>query len=226
MDKQKVIMKHIPILFSTPMVQAILDGRKTMTRRVVKDKHVIFDRHSEFPPELDESEMLKICPYGKPGDILWVRETWVRHNRSKFRQMYTYCSGDLFIKYKADGKNQYDTGEVVKWKSPYHMPKSACRIFLEVVSVRVERLQEINQEDAKAEGITPIGHRPASEGCTQHADNSLMRDCYKCAFKVLWNKINGKSGSTWDRNEWVWVIEFKRVAKPIVFSNESLKESI
>lgn len=197
------------------MVQAILEGRKSQTRRIVKHDLSMYHKidtvgKSIFTPKDKFSirgywmedfnierygESFLKCPYGQPGDVLWVRESFVN-----------FCES---IKYKADSV------DIPKWKDlsfkpSIHMPRVAARIFLNVENVRVERLQEITQEDAKSEGIWPAPHRPASEGCKPHADNSLFNDCYVCSFKTLWNQINGTRAS-WESNPWVWVVEFSRM---------------
>ena len=164
-----------PILFSGPMVRAILDGRKTQTRRAIKP-HII-----DMVPER--------CPYGKVGDNLWVRETW------------SILPEDLgTVIYRAD---MWDHTHDVTWKPSVYMPKGACRLWLEITGVKVERLQDINNRDACAEGVNPwpeYGTRSAEEPeiVWNHID----------PFKKLWTEINGKE--SWVDNPFVWVIEFKR----------------
>jgi len=193
-------MKIKPILFSTPMVQAILDGRKTQTRRIVKDS-MLQENENEFK----EEEFLKATikkPINK-GDILWVRETWFP-TRYDFKELLqsgiTSLSKGNIIKYKAD--NDYDPIKDCvgrSWKPSIFMPKEACRIFLEVVDVRVERLQDISESDAIAEGINPTSGVVSAN----HAKN---------CFQSLWQMINGTQ--SWHDNPWVWVYEFKQVEKP------------
>ena len=180
-------MKYIPILFSTPMVQAILDGRKTQTRRTLKmpPKNITITENG-FE---GESGRIYKCPYGKAGDILWVRETWKDSPKQATWQRYSY---------KADYNSHL--AELGKWNPSIHMPKSACRIFLKVKSVRVERLQDISEEDAKAEGADDVNC--GVYGTTRYADG----------FYSIWNKINGSK--SWDENPLVWVIEFERIEKP------------
>ncbi len=155
-----------PILFSTPMVQAILSGRKTQTRRVIK-------RFTDFG-------ITDHCAYGKVGDILWVRETWqkVEHPELKYR-------------YRADHLNPTS----VTWKPSIFMPKDACRIFLEVTEIKVERLQDISEEDAIAEGVEVPTYK----------ETELAK--YKTNFSILWEFINGEE--SWESNPWVWAITFK-----------------
>ncbi|HNW91201.1 MAG TPA: hypothetical protein PKN48_16195 [Bacteroidales bacterium] len=165
-----------PILFSTPMVQAILEGRKTMTRRI--SKITPLDVANENL--LDDILPIPIeqrCPYGQPGDILWVRESFFNH----FSDLYSY---------KAD-----NTKGNKKWKPSIHMPKAACRIFLRITDIRVERLKNITEEDANNEGVF-----------LDMWDNKVT------AFSNLWKKINGHD--SWSANPWVWVISFERCEKP------------
>ena len=185
-----------PILFSGPMVRAILDGRKTMTRRVVKKQPPDgWDRACWFrapvmgwtyrPEPADEWHTVK-CPYGQTSDRLWVRETWC--------DGYT-GTADPYL-YRAT----YKGGANYTWKPSIHMPRKASRITLEVVGVRVERLQEISEDDAFAEGVSDKVN-PNEEDYTLSAEE---------VFEKLWDSINGKK-HPWDSNPWVWVVEFKRV---------------
>lgn len=209
----ETIIKQRPILFSTPMVQAILEGRKTQTRRIIKpqprttfdpdfvDKEKLFG-HPAFDwnsCEMNYPAMVKKCPYGKTGDELWVRETWASG--------FDASDGSPAIAYKADCPEQYQQFE--RWKPSIHMPKDACRLRLEITSVRAERLQVISQEDAFAEGVYAAPHRPSNCGCKYHADMSNSRDCGICSYKLLWTKINGLE--SWQSNPWVWVISFRNL---------------
>lgn len=187
-------MNEKPILFSGPMVRAILDGRKTMTRRVVKlppdAVSVTVDPGGTiFGPgpyikagNPDGYDYPRIhCPYD-PGDRLWVRETWC---------CYTPMLRNP--RYKADGHN--DAGWT--WKPSIHMPRWASRITLEVTDVRVERVQEITDDDAKAEGCPTVGWYDGPRP--------------KLWFSHLWDSINAARGYGWDVNPWVWVVSFRRV---------------
>lgn len=226
-------MRELPILFSTPMVQAILEGRKTMTRRVCKDiadcdfkggldrepylgDITLFEKvglrkwdwvkHKnqwlyKLQNAVDGSKtyLLK-CPYGQPGDRLWVRETWASYcdecksNQGEGYKDATCAYGDCNrYAYKADD----DGCPGGKWRPSIHMPKEAARIWLEVTNVRVERLQEITEEEAKAEGIIPSQEAPFT--------------CYRADFEKLWNSLNAKRGYGWDTNPFCWVIEFRKV---------------
>lgn len=192
-------MKYIPILFSTPMVQAIMDGRKTQTRRtkflsdLTHGDDTVLHHKKELAFNADTwlTDILAYCPYGKPGDVLWVRETW--------------RETDSDIIFKADATDPFITS--VRWKPSIHMPKAAARIFLEVVSRRVERLQDISESDAKAEGI--VMNNLPHEGW-YWMENVYSTDCPILAYEKLWNSINGN----WDENPFVWVVEFKRIEKP------------
>lgn len=192
-------MKLIPILFSTPMVQAILSGNKSMTRRSKG-----LDEINENPKEwnyvgfngfalFDEVGMIGShfdikCPYGQPGDVLWVRETFVPPLGYGTINSYLYKSRNDIPK----TNSRHD----IKWKPNIHMPFEACRIFLRVKGIRVERLQDISREDCKREGIT-LG-----------IDNGAFSGWHD-RFCDLWQSING--ADSWNANPWVWVIAFERI---------------
>lgn len=167
--------KQRPILFSTPMVQAILDGRKTQTRRIVKPQ-----------PPYDEHEVIT-CPYGHAGDVLWVRETWQP------------SSSVAYVHFKADCRDG-DPGK--GWKPSIHMPKDACRLFLLITSVRLERLQSITRQDAAAEGVCIENEAERFPGYQIHRWPEEN-------FQTLWENINGEQ--SWRDNPWVWVIEFQKM---------------
>lgn len=225
-------MNEKPILFSGPMVQAILDGRKTQTRRVVKmDEHVRdyairfvgddfgqwFYIDSRFPSGAVKYPFALNSPYGKPGDRLWVRETfqplWTDEN--KFNDERDYKTGHgYYVNYPA-------TDGVAEWHDFYReemsnackpsifMPRWASRITLEITGVRVERLNEISTEDAQAEGVEPDGMvHIAIPG--KDIQSYPSASAYQSAFAQLWEKINGKK-HPWASNPWVWVMEFKKI---------------
>lgn len=179
-----------PILFKGEMVRAILDGRKTQTRRVVKPQ----PKYGAFNCDCDwdvywyenDKEIHVRCPYGQPVDRLWVRETW------------TNADGEKDIRYRAE-ERAICCDALYRWRPSIHMPRWASRITLEITSVRVERLQDISEEDAKAEGVSAM-LVPPDGGSWPYAQG----------FEYLWNSL-AKPGSTWANNPWVWVIEFKRV---------------
>lgn len=218
-------MKIKPILFSTPMVDAILKGRKTQTRRIIKSRHesglfrigqtkdgLITEETSldwDERPKNDNCNDIK--PIANIDDILWVRETWRWSD-----YLEDFC-------YKANSENP----DLSKWKPSIFMPKEAARIFLKVTNVRAERLQDITQDDAKAEGLNPLlmsRLQLASQGqlYQNYLDNNkLFNDGLPpyWSFNSLWCKING--ADSWDSNPWVWVYEFEKVERPANFLGES-----
>ncbi|MDA8227360.1 MAG: hypothetical protein M0T74_06585 [Desulfitobacterium hafniense] len=219
-------MSEKPILFSTPMVQAILAGRKTMTRRVVKKKYsntniekrrdILIEVQNDTPPDVynPETKMttrhLKMCvPINQPyrvGDVLWVRETWANTWTPDDYEGYVYKADGVPEKfpYWGDGRNCKD--EV--WRPSIFMPRSAARIFLKVKSVKVERLQDITEEDARSEGCIDF-HDKIGDG--KFDDVAEFDFTAKDAFIELWDSLNAKRGYGCDLNPWVWVIEFERM---------------
>ena len=205
-------MKFYPILFSTEMVQAILEGRKTQTRRVVKNADEIAENPHAKGWFINENGMAIQCPYGQPGDVLWVRETWSK--------IITPDSKEAFV-YKADDDFYKDTIEDWSgWKPNIHMPKEAARLFLFIKSVRVERLNEISEEDAIAEGVQLIEFN-CFKNYMQGKDwvyDGLNQNGYEMiedpvgSFSSLWSSIYGYE--SWTANPWVWVIEFEPIQKP------------
>ena len=210
-------MKEKPILFSGEMVRAILDGRKTMTRRVI-DFNKIARKTGCTNATLAYSNTFKSwavvdgngsadmclvnCPYGQPGDRLWVRETFCDRNNN---------GEQIKPLYRADGQ-EYEYGDgwhfEAKWKPSIFMPRMYSRITLEITNVRVERLQKINNADALAEG-TPGTWVENSEYPGGYEENENKVHVF--FFRQLWDSINAKRGYSWDANPWVWVIEFRRV---------------
>ena len=218
MNKSEILSKAKPILFNTPMVQAILDGRKTATRRIVKQNtQAILNSqyHKEHPEVEDKTLIEKLCepPY-KNNDILYVRETWCKTDCFGLQNGYVY---------RADGaKNDIfqDTGFTPIWRPSIHMPKEAARIFLHVTDVRIERLQNIITGDYKTPlNINAEGLYESCCRCT-HV-NGDCKDFIKddnCrllnAFTELWNGTIKKANLDrygWDANPFVWVIEFERL---------------
>lgn len=190
-----------PILFNTEMVRAILDGRKTCTRRILKHdvETILNSPYHKAHPEVEDKQIIsKLCqpPY-QPGDILYVRETW-----KKAPNGYYY--------YEDWQRN--DIADITKWKPSIHMPKEAARIWFKVTDVRVERLHEISEDGAKAEGA--IDNR----GFIHSPDNEYDRiHTAREHFIEIWNNTIKKSDIDrygWDANPWVWVIEFERCEKP------------
>ncbi len=220
-------MKERPVIFNSEMVRAILDGRKTQTRRVMA-----------VQPESNQFGLLRItdstkrsdigkyhwaesnatgthqrsalfsCPFGQVGDRLWVREAY-QGPLFNFDQMETYLEDTSkferpeFCEYRADGgktPEYYDADDNLRygWKPSIHMPRWASRITLEITAVRVERLNDISEEDAKAEGVAPSQHIITPPEAL-----------YRVGFLKLWQSIYGEE--SWGANPWVWVIEFKQV---------------
>ncbi|MDC8446071.1 MAG: hypothetical protein LV471_09135 [Nitrosomonas sp.] len=183
--------KERPILFSVPMVRAILDGRKTQTRRVVKPQPLfVADPNVPFKTASCDPKGIINCPYGKPCDRLWVRETFaIIDDESGY--------GSAYIEYKAS----CDKPERIIWKPSIHMPRWASRILLEVTNVRVDKLRDISEEDAMAEGYI-------STAIVNDAGDDYTGEYAAEAFRTLWKSpINGQG--SWDLNPWVWVVEFK-----------------
>ena len=211
-------MKERPILFSTDMVKAILDGRKTQTRRVIKPqpsikklidfgiqphryRNTLTWWHPKYGFHDIDNTMLEHCPYGQVGDRLWVRETWMHFGH--------VLDNKVFVHYKAsinqNGGERLLTRwkdepiEITKkWQPSIFMPRKYSRITLEITEVRVERLQEITEMDACNEGVDwySIVNKLDNWGRNQQA------------FRKLWNSLNAKRGYGWDVNPWVWVLSF------------------
>lgn len=212
-----------PILFSGPMVRAILDGTKTQTRRLVKPRGgwTIDERDDGTLWPMDPTwssgdahDPWWPCPFGEPGDRLWVRET----HAVLCRLADPVCpceapppapGANHCVEYRADTEAARpggwdaapDDAEAAKWKPSIHMPRWASRITLEVTGVRVERLQDITEKDAREEGVAPAPFCKAGRATgLEHVE----------AFEDLWDTINGKR-ATWASNPWVWVVGFRRV---------------
>lgn len=192
-----------PILFKGDMVRAILDGRKTQTRRVIKNVP------DGYHPELFRERVLKTsawcniedenphmtpvhdkvmfqCPYGKVGDKLWVRETWSKD-----------ACEDMHFRADCLGTHT-ELGYKIIWKSPIHLKKIHARLWLEVTGVRVERVRDISGPDIVAEGI-------------KHCTDLSKMESDSCRFLVLWESMHGLTNYAWRENPWVWVVEFKRI---------------
>ena len=211
--------KSRPILFSGPMVRAILSGNKTQTRRVINRVNglgsvtcfggsetdgydfALRDRRDMWN-EFREDELLNLCPYGVPGDELWVRETW--------RPLCEFDpSPETGAAYWADSHAGLErrNGDA-KWRPSIHMPRWASRITLTVKAVRVERLQDISEADAIAEGVELTQQ---SQGLYyKHPSDQRMTAVASLAFQWLWESINGPDSR--DANPWVWVLDFERKA--------------
>lgn len=209
------MIKERPILFSGPMILALLSGVKTQTRRIVKPQTIT-------PSLLTNGAWIDAaigkpvrCKYGSVGDALWVRES--------FRQAYPKTSYSAGLVYRADapkacGMDEYSDRH--RWKPSIHMPRWASRITLEIISVRVERLQSISGSDAANEGVhVPCDERgrpllrltgkvPPSKFSGKHAQDWTADDYYRFEYAELWESINGPG--SWDANPFVWVIEFRK----------------
>ena len=197
-------MRERPILFNTEMVQAILDGRKIQTRRVVKlpDGNYpeawfvgdVIDGIAQFTNDQTGREVDILCPYGQTGDRLYVRETW-RPKGHNFPTGFPY-------EYKATAE-QDGVPVDEPWKSSMFMPKKAARIWLEITDIRVERVQDITEEDAFNEGVL-----------TSTLNHPHYVYTFWEGFQHLWDSINAKRDNgkySWEQNPWVWVVEFKMV---------------
>ena len=194
-------MVERPILMSGPMVRAILEGRKTQTRRVIKVQPVqsktdpaVYGWGGEdgcFYATTDTDDL--VCPYGVPGDRLWVRETWTVHFPQYIKD------ADEPTCYRADYSNKELRETLLpSWRPSIHMPRARCRLVLEVTGVRVERLQAISDADALAEGVE---HLPQCVG--PGID-------HRTSYVALWDSLNAKR-APWASNPWVWVVEFRRL---------------
>ena len=203
-------MKERPILFSAPMVRALLDGTKTQTRRVVKPQppaHMqtarnLGDGNWQFVNDvhmLADAASTWRCPYGQPGDRLWVREKWRGVVNIAPPGSYEYAVAHHIPDQEHCRRVEYaatQQADTDPWRPSIHMPRWASRITLEITGVRVDRLQDISEADAAAEGVSAKHTADA---------NYTAREAYA----VLWESINGPG--SWDENPWVWVVEFKRV---------------
>lgn len=209
-------MTEHPIVFN--LVRAVRSGRKTQTRRVVKGDPVDIRCNGTGFATLVHAgggNSTAKCPYGIPGDQLWVRETWQYADWSEDGQPYIRYRSDDAVLLRAGDENSPEVWATLsapenykidgkaadhRWRPPVTMPRWASRITLEVLGVRVERLQDISEADAAAEGATWHENRPGRDYPRTKRE----------AFSALWYVINGKK-HPWESNPWVWVIEFKKV---------------
>jgi hypothetical protein len=232
-------VKEIPMLLSTPMVQAILEGRKTKTRRICRDngedvEGFRFVKDNPTFPEFWKGKkaepytgwvvkyknlelwLPRKCPFGKPGDIIWVREKWRKYCPVDANGYTNYdtqiiefaadnpplideIDADGFRVFKKDGSEKF-----ISWRPSIYMPKSAARIWLQVEDIRVERVQDITEEDAEAEGV----EQNRDESWHDYLEpKRLCQDDASASFQSLWQYINGEE--SWQTNPFVWVISFK-----------------
>lgn len=219
-----------PILFGASMVLAILDGKKTQTRRVMKPQPLIHDfceggKKPALEGEFVRNGMIAVgcdianqamryvnCPYGNKGDQLWLRETFATLSNGDFLPVKpdSINSGSVDIRYRADDP-LHDVSADIRgygWRPSIFMPRWASRINLEITGIRVERLQDISEDDAIAEGIT--GPHDVGYQAYRVPDDSKPRySSAISAYESLWQSINGQA--SWDANPWVWVVDFKRI---------------
>ena len=213
-------MKERPIIFSGPMVRAILDGRKTQTRRPMKPQPPSWIERVGYDAFCSEgfiagrgtfedkgpAEKFFRLPYGLTGDRLWVKETWQSlHNLgqkvSEFEDWQRGTSECFYLADESDPRNKPMSG---KWRPSLFMPRWASRITLEIVGTRVERLNDISEHDAECEGFA----------LSDRSKGTYVADFPSASghFRTYWNEINGKR-APWDSNPWVWVIEFRNIAE-------------
>jgi hypothetical protein len=217
-------MKARPILFSAPMVRALLDGSKTQTRRILKPAPSSADfnlqnvtcesgyRYAIDTTKVSFTDTVRVrwdCPYGQPGDRLWVRETTeIDEQRSDAVVLSRYSADGAPVLMSGCDDPEFN-GAIAHWDYPrrsrpsIHMPRWASRILLEVVSVRVERLNDISNENALAEGVK------ASPGGMWSAAPGQAGTTPRAGYALLWESINGPG--SWSANPFVWCVEFPRV---------------
>lgn len=223
-------MKERPILFNGAMVRAIREGRKTVTRRVMRVQPVLNGRLWEVygagwsealqgVPAVPGHSLAAHCPFGQVGDRLWVRETFMDLRGTGVEHRPDPCGPLQRYAYAAEcppgshaDMTRKDYG--LKWRPSIHMPREACRILLEVTAVRIERLQAITPEQAEAEGVD-------GAMCRQYLEAAPSRHECKAAaihgFSGLWNA----TGGDWAANPWVWVVEFQRVQPEALAAGEA-----
>lgn len=230
-------MTERPIIFNGDMVRAILRGEKTQTRRPVKPQpatgciYSINGAHNAalhltdagcqvryIPPTGRSKDHLLLCPFGQPGDRLWVRETWrladpdgddaVSEDVYGPYAPFVGGNGSRKIRwrviYRATSPESHPKYGKALWTPSIHMPRWASRITLEIIDVRVERVQDINESEAQAEGVRPAFSHPGLDGV-------VSQPSYRWGFWRLWDKLYAERGLGWDVNPWVWAITFRRV---------------
>lgn len=222
-------MKERPIPFTVPMVRAILEGRKTQTRRVIKPQPIhdgtfwtwkpdsinrSWTDKPEDPyndPTLGNIALRSLCPYGQPGDRLWVKETF-RLSTSDDCAHYEPCGCKIGTPIYRASWSDVDEDDDPPWKPSRFMPRWASRITLEITAVRVERIQDISAKDILSEGAVDRPHQDAHFGkCPISRFDGKMYVDLRSLWASAWDSINAKRGYGWDDNPWVWVIEFKKL---------------
>lgn len=227
-----------PILFSDPMVRALLNGSKTHTRRIIKPT---WSRCLDLADDDDRAKALAMCPYGQPGTNLWVRECFTLDHARFYPHHPIIYRADGYDPLQAQGPDPDHPGEVFspeqkawypfRWKPSIFLPREQCRIVLKVKDVRIEALQDVTEEDAINEGM--------ERNCHEWNLPRYLRKCPSCsrfemcasrnefihdglgdlddpvtardAFRYLWGKINGETEFGWDANPWVFVVSFERI---------------
>jgi len=200
-SRSKPEIRERPILFNGAMVRAILEGRKTVTRRAVKGMALDWLAEDMFTAEY-VAEHSGLCPFGEPGDRLWVRETFAALSAGEYEPVKPRYGYGQEIRFAAtDPLSGCDVGvRGYAWRPSIHMPRWASRILLEITTVRVERLQDITKDQAEAEGVRACEHDLDPDGNGYSATE---------LFSILWSSLYGID--SYNANPWVWVVEFKRV---------------
>jgi hypothetical protein len=221
-------MKERPIIFSGPMVRAILQDKKKMTRRVIKPQlpphhwegaagymmhitiHEDAARFVRSIPQNTENPEWRKCPYGQAGGILYVRETWQPwlddQGPDGFTRLIRYVSDDTLMPVPGSETEWFEARSKNGWhnRPSIHLPKWASRIWLKIEGIRVERVQDISEADAKEEGVEKISENLPID----YAIAEIANGFYKPAFSFLWDEINEDRSFGWDENPWVWVVDF------------------
>ena len=231
--KQSPAITERPILFQTEMVKAILEGRKKQTRREIKnieikEGHVNGTVNFECKKKgfyeaginvstkklnLPFVGIIDLCKYGKPGDLLWVRETWAP------------ALGDYAFKADYSESTLSEPRNKGLWKPSIHMPKSASRIWLMIEDIRVERVQEISEKDARAEGLSdPKIPSPSNFKLEINKGKTWATGDHFFVWKSLWISINGKE--SWNAKPWVWVIQFRVLSTTGKPSDEVIQQNL
>lgn len=217
MTTTAVQVRERPILFSGAMVRGILEDRKSQTRCVMNPQPALVDGRGKWRVRGDgrwpifarkelEAHLVDICPYGKVGDLLWVREGFSK---------CTGCNDGNGVIFRADYENGNGPPSAHGWKPSIHMPRKYSRLMLEVANVRIERVQEISEEDAIAEGIFQriVNGKPAGWHWLPYSGffGDWGYKTARIAYQHLWESINAERGMGWSKNPWVWCTGFKRV---------------